>query len=275
MSVHQLIDPLVALDNLLGTGIAPGGKLHFYDLGTTTPKNTWKDADKAALNTNPVVLNSAGRVPYQVWGDGDYTVKFEAADGSTIVAAVEIRDPAPAAQSLPPMTGNAGKFLATDGTQAEWQPIIQLPDPSGSAGMFPVVNSTGDGYVLQSQPEMPEPEYSGSTSIWRWKTGSGDDMAILFGTGTAPASNAKATTASISFSPAFTKLMHVSVTTTGSSYTSSGALVDNSVTGWTAGAASSGVTVNFNVSDDDTNSSWKISTSIPFSWVAFGFVAPE
>lgn len=40
-----------------------GGLLYFYDTGTTTPKATYSDSALTIANANPVVLDSAGRVP--------------------------------------------------------------------------------------------------------------------------------------------------------------------------------------------------------------------
>lgn len=47
-----------------------GGSVAFYIPGTTTPKNTWQDAGKTVLNTNPVILDSAGRAI--IYGNGSY-----------------------------------------------------------------------------------------------------------------------------------------------------------------------------------------------------------
>lgn len=48
-----------------------GGKLYTYEAGTTTPKATYTNAGGLTANTNPVVLDSAGRA--DVWlGDGAY-----------------------------------------------------------------------------------------------------------------------------------------------------------------------------------------------------------
>ena len=47
-----------------------GGTLELLVPGTTTPKDTWTDPDGAALNTNPIVLDAAGRCI--VYGDGAY-----------------------------------------------------------------------------------------------------------------------------------------------------------------------------------------------------------
>jgi len=47
-----------------------GGKVYFYIPGTGTLKDTWIDGDKNVLNSNPVILDSAGRAV--IYGDGIY-----------------------------------------------------------------------------------------------------------------------------------------------------------------------------------------------------------
>jgi hypothetical protein len=47
-----------------------GASLTTYAAGTTSPKSTWTDPGLTALNTNPVVLDGAGRS--LMYGDGDY-----------------------------------------------------------------------------------------------------------------------------------------------------------------------------------------------------------
>jgi hypothetical protein len=46
------------------------GKVQFYIPGTTTAKTTWQDSGETIPNTNPVVLDSAGRAI--ILGDGSY-----------------------------------------------------------------------------------------------------------------------------------------------------------------------------------------------------------
>jgi hypothetical protein len=48
------------------------GKLYTYSSGTTTPKATWSDVGLTTPNTNPIILDSAGRAP--VFGTGSYKV---------------------------------------------------------------------------------------------------------------------------------------------------------------------------------------------------------
>ena len=53
-----------------------GGLLYTYNAGTTTPVSTYTSRSGVAFNTNPIVLNSAGRTPAEIWLDGGSLYKF-------------------------------------------------------------------------------------------------------------------------------------------------------------------------------------------------------
>jgi uncharacterized membrane protein len=61
-----------------------GGTLEMYARGTSTPKDTWLNPDggNTNLNTNPIVLDSAGRAI--IYGDGAYRTVLRAADGTLV-----------------------------------------------------------------------------------------------------------------------------------------------------------------------------------------------
>lgn len=59
-----------------------GGTLETLVVDTTTPKDTWKDANGSAENTNPIVLDAAGRCI--VFGDGAYRTILRDALGNEI-----------------------------------------------------------------------------------------------------------------------------------------------------------------------------------------------
>lgn len=59
-----------------------GGKVYFYVPNTSTPKSTWQDANGAVLNTNPIILNAAGRAI--IYGTGNYRQVVQDASGNTI-----------------------------------------------------------------------------------------------------------------------------------------------------------------------------------------------
>jgi hypothetical protein len=58
----------------------PGGKLIFTRTGTSTPQDTYSDSTLLTPNSNPVVLNSAGRITTKIYGNPatgfDYRVAF-------------------------------------------------------------------------------------------------------------------------------------------------------------------------------------------------------
>lgn len=57
-----------------------GGKLFFYEPGTTTPKTTYSDATLNTANANPVILLTGGLEP-NIFLDGSYRVILQNADG--------------------------------------------------------------------------------------------------------------------------------------------------------------------------------------------------
>jgi hypothetical protein len=59
-----------------------GGTFATYVSGTTTPKDTWQDPGGTILNTNPIILDAAGRCI--VWGDGLYRCVLHDADGNLV-----------------------------------------------------------------------------------------------------------------------------------------------------------------------------------------------
>lgn len=59
-----------------------GCSVYFYIPSTTTPKDTYQDSASSILNTNPVVLDSAGTAT--IYGSGSYRQIFKDALGATI-----------------------------------------------------------------------------------------------------------------------------------------------------------------------------------------------
>jgi hypothetical protein len=53
-----------------------GGLLYVYTAGTTTPVTTWTTNAGTSANTNPIVLNAAGRTPFEIWLNSGVTYKF-------------------------------------------------------------------------------------------------------------------------------------------------------------------------------------------------------
>ena len=61
--------------NAAGNPLA-GGKIFTYTAGTTTPQATYTSVSGGTANTNPIVLDSEGRVPNEIWLTQGVTYKF-------------------------------------------------------------------------------------------------------------------------------------------------------------------------------------------------------
>lgn len=53
-----------------------GGLIYTYGAGTTSPVSTYTDSSASTNNTNPIVLDSAGRTPAQIWLTAGAAYKF-------------------------------------------------------------------------------------------------------------------------------------------------------------------------------------------------------
>lgn len=53
-----------------------GGKIYTYAAGTTTPQATYTSRDGLTPNTNPVILDAAGRTPQEIWATEGLLYKY-------------------------------------------------------------------------------------------------------------------------------------------------------------------------------------------------------
>ena len=93
-----------------------GGSIATYVVGTTTPKQTWVDPGLTALNTNPIILDAAGRCI--IWGDGTYRLILRDAAGNLIwdQPATSLVSAAMAPVILAPTIADAVHLLGLDDT---------------------------------------------------------------------------------------------------------------------------------------------------------------
>lgn len=61
-----------------------GGLLYTYAAGTTTPLATYTSSNGLTANTNPIVLNSAGRPDNEIWLTDGYSYKFILKDSTNV-----------------------------------------------------------------------------------------------------------------------------------------------------------------------------------------------
>jgi len=65
--------------------VLSGGLLYTYAAGTTTPQTTYTSRSGTIANTNPIILDSAGRTPEQIWSTEGIIYKYVIADSDNIV----------------------------------------------------------------------------------------------------------------------------------------------------------------------------------------------
>jgi hypothetical protein len=62
-----------------------GGKLETYLAGTSTPAATYTSSTGSTANTNPIVLDAAGRVAEEIWLTSDVSYKFVLRDSNNVL----------------------------------------------------------------------------------------------------------------------------------------------------------------------------------------------
>ena len=272
MSAFQFVNPAPLFFNIPGTApIGTGGNLHFYDEGTTNPRDTWSDPDLdiSHLNPNPVPLDASGRSTVAIWLDGDYTVVLRDSLGD-LVWSRPVRSDVIAGLSIPTLV--ADYIMSNDGSNLAWiDPIGALfPDPAGSAGY--ILGTDGSNIFWTPQQEIPEPaepDIVVDDTANTFQAGVSDDTTKYFvqtGAGSAPASGSQNTSVSVVFPTAFTELWHVSVTQKHNGVTANSSVPSQSNTTESA----TGFTVRFSTNENSANSEWNIINSVPFSWMAVG-----
>ena len=100
-----------------------GGKLYTYLAGTTTPATTYTSSSGSTAHTNPIVLNSGGRVPSgEIWVTST-PYKFILKDGNDVLIATydNITGLGAAAYQVENFTGdgNTTNFTLTATSQGE------------------------------------------------------------------------------------------------------------------------------------------------------------
>jgi len=89
-----------------------GGKIYVYRAGTTTPATTYTNPLGSVSNTNPIIANSSGRLPNEIWLDTAVSYKFVLQ--TTTGTLLGTYDNIPAAPQ-PPVVNDAASVLYEQG----------------------------------------------------------------------------------------------------------------------------------------------------------------
>jgi hypothetical protein len=129
-----------------------GGKIATYSAGSMSLQAvTYTDNTGNVENTNPIILDSSGRIPQEIWLDinFDYQFVLYAPDGLTVIMVCDnigTHDP------YPDMTGHSGEFLqTTDGVNIQW--TSPIPATLGHDGQ--VLKVSVGGVATEWGTELP------------------------------------------------------------------------------------------------------------------------
>jgi hypothetical protein len=114
------------------------GKLYFYETGTTTAKDTYSDSDETVANTNPVILDAAGRQG-DIFFSGFAKIVIKDSDG----AQIDVTDPIGAAAvdgAFVPWVTTVEYDLGDTVTDSSGDYFVSLT--SGNTGHSPSINPT-------------------------------------------------------------------------------------------------------------------------------------
>lgn len=157
-----------------------GGKLYFYETGTTTLATTYSDSSESVANANPVILDADGRMS-DVFYPG--FLKIVLRDSSDVL--IETRDPVGFSASVTgiPTGGTDGQVLtkqsSTDG-DVDWEdasgggggsfwtfdPTIRTADLFfPTAGTYYLLNASGGNFNVVLDNRYSEGDIIGFTLI--------------------------------------------------------------------------------------------------------------
>ena len=127
-----------------------GGKIYTYGAGSTTPKATYTDYTGGTLNTNPIILDAAGRPPSGVWLTYGDAYKFILKDSlDTLVGTFDHID------GIPPININLVRLYGTPSTN-----YVDLVAPI-AAGTYTATFPAATGTVALTA----NPTFTGTTAV--------------------------------------------------------------------------------------------------------------
>lgn len=271
MASFRVLDPFTVFLNLTGTAPASGGRFDFFEAGTTTPKAVYANPALSVSNGSTIELDAAGRLSADCWGDGAYRARQYDADDTLVKDLDNIQAPGGGAQTIPAL--EAGAFLSNDGALLLWDFINQLPDPTGQADKFVKTDGTGWSYEAITIPPAPALDVilTGTGAAGKVQLGTSAvarKLVILWGTDTMPASNQTQAAGAFTFPGSFSfdeapRMFANGITTP---VTAEGQLPVVYVSGTDPGAY--GITMNTN---EFGRNGAKITSAVTFAWIAFGF----
>lgn len=168
--------------------ILSGGKLYFWEAGTTTPKDTYSDYLGTTPNTNPVILDSSGHAVIFL-GSGLYKVELRDANDVVLAAAIDGVGGA-TGSSTAIVVDTYDDLRAIDGNTATAVVVLgRTAAGDGGAGLFAWdtdETAADDGGAILAPDTLPVSgrwvRVRGEELLYQWwgpAAGSGDESGTL------------------------------------------------------------------------------------------------
>lgn len=266
MAAYLLFDKITTWHGSAGELLA-GGQFRFFEVDTTTPQDVYGDRALTVNNGVAVDLDASGRLEHECWADttASYYVELYDADGVKQGQISYIEIPGGQGQTIP--VPSPGEFLTGDGTNFLLEDLTDrfLPDQTGHSNEILGTDGATASWVARPQ--------DGAAGVSDISVGANSvrigEFLIQFGTDSAPSTGTDTTTKAITFPTAFSETpKFVKVTVTNGPSVNGTSLVADAVTS----ASTAGCTINFNNADRHFDGSSKLTSAIPFQWVAMGKV---
>lgn len=255
--------------------LAAAGTLTFTITGTSTAKSVYAEPALSTNLGNVITLDSDARHSEDVWlaEDAAYRVQLKDADGVSVWVLDNVRslDTSVSANLPDAADGTEGQALLTDGTSGGWYfgDIPAIPSQTGNAGKY--LGTDGESLVWTAFADdtatLAITSQSAAASGYEVR----GDVMECWGSGTAPSNGSGLTsTVSVTFALAMGGTpYHISITPVLSSGVSS-----NSPSGFPTtyynSPSSAGFTAGIFVGEESNGGTDHLSSSTPFTYRAIG-----
>ena len=270
----RLLDQNPVYFNNDGT-VCSGGEIRVYANLTTTPENAAEGEDLTPSLGSTIKLDASGRAEDDIWiSTGPVRVRLYDADGVMQWSRDYVQDGATAGITpLDPTAGTEDQVYSTDGTDALWRTIIEVPDPTGNSGKYVGTDGTAISWTafpaatVYDADNLPggftQDNDSEGSVTW-------GNIRLQWGVSSAPTSATVVTTKAITFHTAFSGTPYYTnaVPTSGgvTSDTPSAQCSSNTTT-----ESSTGATFRFFAgAEDEGSGSTAITSVVAFKWVSIG-----
>lgn len=163
------------------------GKIYTYEVGTTTPKTTYQDADATVAHTNPIILDSFGEATIYISGDTKFVVKDS--DDLTIRTYANFADTSGTLES-PVISSPDGAVYRSDATETGYIKI-RLPMaewPNTKLSLDVIIYQDSDDESIRIKASGYASSVAEAWSNVTAKTDGSADINVRFGNdGTYPA----------------------------------------------------------------------------------------